>query len=99
MNVDLATRTLILLLLGVLISACSEEPSKEDRARRRAEREAKAAEFAAQPPKLIRHDLTDGQLLILDIPINQDGLKERQTCFVWRDEKLNSATFTCPSRN
>lgn len=87
------------LLLGVvLLAACDDGAQSVERSRLRAEREAKAQAFAAQPLALVKHDLAGGQLLVLDIPLARDGIKERQTCFVWRDEALKSAAFTCPTR-
>lgn len=92
-----------LLLVGVmLLVACGDKASDAVRAKvradLRAEREAKVQAFVAQPPKVLRHDLDGGQLMVLDIPVSRDGSKERQTCFVWRDEALKSASFTCPTR-
>ena len=91
-----------LLLVVLLLVACDDKASDAVRAKvradLRAERAAKVQAFTAQPPNVLRHDLDGGQLMVLDIPVSRDGSKERQTCFVWRDEALKSAAFTCPTR-
>lgn len=87
-----------LALVVVLLAACDDRAGDAARQQLRVERDAKAQAFAAQPPAMLRHDLDGGQLLVLDIPLARDGIKERQTCFVWRDTTLKSAAFTCPTR-
>lgn len=88
-----------LLCLVVLLSGCDVSQEKQARAQRKVERQERAEVHAAQPPVIRTHDTTEGQLLVLDVPVATDGIRERQKCFVWRDAQARSASLTCPTRD
>ena len=86
------------LLLLVLLASCSVKPDADDRAERRAKREAAAAAHVAKPPTAREHAMENGALVVLDVPTTDGYSKDRQKCFVWRDSQFRTANITCPSR-
>lgn len=91
------TSAMRVLLVCLLLAACSDTPSDASRAERRAKREAAAAAFIAKPPTAQEHTLDKGGLVVLDVPVTDGyGGMERQKCFVWREPGI--ASISCPSR-
>ena len=88
-----------IFLVALLCAGCSDQtavaPKKLDPAQRRA---ANAATLAAQVPKLTRHPMDGGELLVLEVPVDAKGrYVETRKCFVWRDTKFGNASMQCPS--
>lgn len=89
-----------LLLLCLLLAACSNDgPSGAARAEAKAARKARLAAAAeaheSKPPTVRAHSVGGNQLLIIDVPVvDAAGSKERQRCFVWREQGLVS--ISCP---
>jgi hypothetical protein len=90
-----------LLALPFVLASCSgDDPAarKQLLQERQAKREAKAQQVIERGPGVYTHQVERNQLLVLDVPVSEDGFVERQKCFVWRDAEYKSATMTCPSR-
>lgn len=96
-------RWLLVLVLGSVVAGCGDsEASAADAARRRQEQRrelTRRSELAAQqPPKVTRHRLENGELLVLDVPVVlQYGGLDAAKCFLWRDYEFKTASLQCPS--
>jgi hypothetical protein len=88
------------LLVLVALAGCgqSEAPSPKATREAREARVKKAQEAAAQPPRVQRHAVAGGELLVLEVPVALPyGLVDMQHCFIWRDAEFRSASMTCPN--
>ena len=80
-----------------VLPGCSDSPDKQSNQERRADRIKKAEAKLAQSPHVRTHTLTNGQLLVLEVPVSDiSGLVEGQRCFIWRDTELRTASISCP---
>lgn len=83
------------LLALLALAGCGEEPAPRPA---RADRVKAAEEAAAQPPRVQRHAVDGGELVILQVPVRIGRtLTDRQTCYVWRDAEYRTASLQCPA--
>jgi hypothetical protein len=86
------------LLLLVAVAGCSPSDAPKVPRETREARIKRAQEAAAQPPRVQRHAVAGGELLVLEVPVALPyGLVDMQHCFVWRDAEFRSASMTCPN--
>lgn len=88
------------LILCLFLIGCDSSPPKQAANGRaqRAERIKKAELAAQQPPKVTRHRLESGELLVLDVPVVlSQGVLDATRCYVWRDAEFKTASLQCPA--
>lgn len=90
---------LIVALCGVLAACSGTEASPDPKPKLSRTERMKRAELASQqPPKVTRHRLENGELLVLDVPVvAAPGYLEGTKCFIWRDTEFRTSSITCPS--
>lgn len=84
-------------MASTMLVSCSEPVDKQSNKDRRTERVRQAEAKLTQPPQVRTHTITNGQLLVLEVPVSDtSGFVEGQRCFVWRDTELRTASISCP---
>lgn len=90
-----AMKSLALVLLLLLVACSNDRSAPQARAERKARIAAAAEAHESKPPVVRSHSVNGNQLLIIDVPVvDAAGSKERQRCFVWREQGL--ASISCP---
>ena len=89
--------TLVCIALAVVSCGGGDVEPRQDRETRRADRVRKADDQVAKGPRTVTHQLPNGQLVVMDVPVADSmGFVESQRCFVWRDMEFHTATVSCP---
>jgi hypothetical protein len=83
-------RIALTLCIVAICAGCDEVPAPRKVARLRPGVSLPATETA--------HEMRDGQLVVLEVPITDSrGHVEIQRCFVWRERAVSSSSLQCPS--
>lgn len=85
------------LILALVLAGCSDAPADVPR-RTMNERRNDAIAISKQPPQQTSHQLRNGELIVLDVPVVvAPGFSDVQKCFLWRDSEFKTASLQCPS--
>jgi hypothetical protein len=83
-------------ILGGILFIRDQNSAKQAKWKERQEEmraEVKQKTPSIEPPR--EYLISSNSLLVLRIPIDNDGFLEYQRCYVWRDHEFKSATMHC----
>jgi hypothetical protein len=88
-----------LVLSVIALAGCGENADPPLHRASAQERRRALEEALARAPQSRSWHYADGELRVFEVPIRNGRMVDRQTCIVWRDTEMRTASLQCPSES